>query len=141
MSAPQAAIARIQAIARAMPGMKEAPAYPPESLNQFPFSLAYLRRGESVFEAGWRKDLWTIHWELFFARQLLPAVVEKAMPYGALALAALQADPTLGGAVSTIVASQNSPALSEFGWLEYGSTADPYLGWRFIITVKQETAL
>lgn len=141
MSGPQDAITRIQALAAGLGGMKEAPAYPPESLNQFPFSLCYLRRGESIFEAGWRKDLWVIHWEIFFARQLLNSTVEKAMPYGALALAALQADPTLNGTVSTIVASQNNPAVSEFGWLEYGSQTDLYLGWRFIITVKQEPTL
>lgn len=135
MSEPQDAIARIQVIAKTLPGLAEAPEYPPESINQFPFSLAYLNRGETTFEAGWRKDIWTIFWEIYVARQILARDIAKAMSYAQPALAALHADPTLGGTVSTIV----SPVTCTFGWLEYGSQDNKLLGWRFAVTVKQET--
>jgi hypothetical protein len=128
MSGPQDAIARIQALARTLPGMLEAADYPPETVNQFPFSLAYLRSGETTFEAGWRKSLWTIFWEIYFARQILPRAIERAMPYSELVLDALQADPTLAGTVRATL-----------GWLEYGSIDNKLLGWRFAVTVKQET--
>jgi hypothetical protein len=139
MSGPQDAIARIQAIARTLPGMKEAPDYPPETINQFPFSLAYLRTSETIFEAGWRKDKLTIFWEIYLARQILPNTINQAMPYYGLALAALQDDPTLNGTVSTIIATDAAPLTSTFGWLEYGSIDNKLLGWRFAVTVKQET--
>jgi hypothetical protein len=132
---PQDAIARIQEIARRLDGMREAPEYPPENLNQFPFSLAYLRDGETTFESGWRKSLWTISWELYFARQILPNTVRAAMPFCERVLEALQTDTTLGGTVDTVV----SPVKSAFGWLEYGSADNKLLGWRFTVVVKQRT--
>jgi hypothetical protein len=137
MSTPQDAIARVQAIALGLSGMKEAPDYPPESVNQFPFAVTYYRTGEITMEAGWMKAVYTLFCELHFARQVLPLAVAKAMPYHNTMLAALQADPTLNGTVSTVV----SPVLTTFGVLEYGGPENIHIGWRFTITVKQETVI
>lgn len=131
---PQDAIERIQAIARSLTGIVEAPNYPPESVNQFPFVLTYYRQGNTTLMSGWRKGLHTVFCEFHLARQILPATVQSAMPFYERFMAAIEADPTLGGRVSTII----SPVNHTFGWLEYGSQDNKHLGWRFELTFKQE---
>lgn len=135
MTTPQAAIERVQWHLGRLSGVKQAPDYPPESMSQFPFGLAYLRDGNATFEAGWIKDVYTIVCELHFARQVLPADIAKAMPYNRLMLTALHGDPTLNGTVDTII----SPVEWRFGLLTYGADVDRHLGWRWAITVKQQT--
>ena len=134
---PQDAIARIQAIARGLPGMKDAPEYVPESINQFPFAICYYRQGNTTTMTGWRKGLHTVFCEIHVARQILPSSIKAAMPYYGHMLAALEADPTLAGTISTIV----WPVLHTFGWLEFGPVeTSKNIGWRFEITMKQETS-
>lgn len=132
---PQDAIARIQAIARGLTGMVEAPEYPPENMVQFPLAMTYYRQGNTTLMSGWRKGLHTVFCEVHLSRQLLPGTVKAAMPYYERMMTALEADPTLGGTVSTII----SPVNHTFGWLEYGSQENRHVGWRFEITFKQET--
>lgn len=134
MSTPQDVINRIQAIARALPGVKEAPEYMPESINQFPFALSYYRAGNTTAMAGWRKGLHTFFLEVHIARQVLPAALKTAMPYYDRVIDALVDDPTLGSTVSTIV----WPVNHTFGWLSYGGADNAHIGWRFEVTVKQE---
>lgn len=134
MSDPQDVISRIQSIARALPGVKEAPDYMPESLNQFPFALSYYRQGNTTAMAGWRKGLHVFFMEVHIARQVLPMALKMAMPFYEKVIDALIDDPTLGGTVSTIV----WPVNHTFGWLSYGGTDNAHIGWRFEITVKQE---
>ena len=136
MSGPQDAIARIQTIARGLDGMREAPEYVPESINQFPFALTYYRQGETTTMVGWRKGLHTVHCEIHVARQILPNALKQAMPFYDALLAGLEADPTLGGTVSTIV----WPVTHTFGWMEYGGPTNQTIGWRFAVTFKQETS-
>lgn len=134
---PQDAIARIQTLARGLAGMREAPEYVPENINQFPFALTYYRQGNTTAMTGWRKGLHTVFCEIHVARQILPAALKTAMPYYQSMIAALEGDPTLDGTVSTIV----WPVNHTFGWLEFGTIeANKNIGWRFEITVKQETS-
>lgn len=135
MSQPQDAIARIQAIARGLSGMVEAPDYVPESMNQFPFAMTYYRQGNTTLQMGWRKGLHTVFCEIHVARQILPLAIQTAMPFYERFMAAIEADPTLGGTVSTVV----SPINHTFGWLEFGSPENRNIGWRFELTFKQET--
>lgn len=136
MSGPQDAINRIQAIARGLDGVKQAPDYVPESMNQFPFAITYYRQGETTAMTGWRKGLHTVHCEIHVARQILPNALKQAMPFYDAMLAGLEADPTLGGTVSTIV----WPVTHTFGWMEYGGQNNLTIGWRFAVTFKQETS-
>ena len=133
---PQDAINRIQAIARGIQGVQEAPNYVPEGLNQFPFALTYYRQGNTTAMMGWRKGLHTFFLEIHLARQILPATIQAAMPFYERVMAALEDDPTLAGTVSTIV----WPVNHTFGWLSFGGTDNQHLGWRFEITVKQEVS-
>jgi hypothetical protein len=135
MSRPQDAINRLQEIALAIPGIKEAPQEPPESINQFPFSLAYLRSGEATFvHVGWRQYKWLIHLELHFTRQVLPLDIRAAMPYADLLIAALEDDQKLNGTVAEIM----QPIVVTFGYLAYGNVDNAHLGFRFEIRVKQD---
>ncbi len=135
MSQPQDAIARIQAIARGLAGMVEAPEFVPESMNQFPFAMTYYRQGNTTLQIGWRKGLHTVFCEIHVARQILPLAIQTAMPFYERFMTAIEADPTLNGTVSTIV----SPVNHTFGWLEFGSPENRNIGWRFEITVKMES--
>jgi hypothetical protein len=132
---PQDAIARIQAIVRGLDGVQEAPEYAPESVNQFPFGLAYYRQGDTTLMNGYRKGLHTLAVNIFVARQLLPSSLRQAMPFYERFMAAIEDDPTLGGTVSTVV----SPVKHTFGWINYGGQNNLLLGWQFEVTVKQET--
>jgi hypothetical protein len=132
---PQDVIARIQTIARGLPGVIEAPEYAPESANQFPFAVSYYETGETTLMAGWRKGLHTVACNIYVARQMLPTALKQAMPFYERFMAAIEDDPTLGGTVSTIV----SPVKHSFGWINYGGQNNVLLGWRFQVTVKQET--
>ena len=132
---PQDAIARIQAIVRGLDGVREAPEYAPENVNQFPFGLSYYKTGDTTLMNGYRKGLHTVVCDIFVARQLLPSSIRQAMPFYERFMAALEADPTLGGTVSTIVA----PVRHSFGRISYGDEKALLLGWEFEITVKQET--
>lgn len=131
---PQDAIARLQAIARGLTGIQEAPDYVPEGMNQFPFAMTYYRQGNTTAMMGWRKGLHTVFLEIHLARQLLPSTIKAAMPYYERVLAALEDDPTLNGTISTIV----WPVVHYFGWLEFGGEVNKNIGWRFEITMKQE---
>lgn len=135
MAGPQEAIARIQRLAAGLDGVREAPEYAPEAMNQFPFAVTYYRQGSTEAQSGWRKALHTVYCEIHVARQNLPSALRLAMPFYERLVAALEADPRLGGTVDAIV----WPVSHTFGWMEYGSADNKHIGWRFEITFKQQT--
>lgn len=132
---PQDVIARIQTIARGLEGVQEAPEYAPETVNQFPFALTYYKQGETTVMGGWRKGLHTVICNIIVARQLLPNSLRLAMPFYERFMAAIEADLTLGGTVSTVI----SPVRHSFGWVAYGTQTNTLIGWQFEVQVKQET--
>ena len=97
----EAAIAHLQGIAGDLTGMREAPAAPPESANQFPFAICYERTGETELSTvDSVDDTATIFLEIHVARQLLPAAITTAMTFRDPFLEAVYADLSLGGSVS-----------------------------------------
>ena len=98
----QDAIDWVQDTIGGLEGIRKAPHEPTESIKVFPFSRAYA--GEGVIEVGaigTDRALHSIVVEIHVARTDLPRDVAKAMPYVDSVPAALLADPTLGGTVST----------------------------------------
>ena len=97
----EAAIANLQAITGAVPGIKSAPAAPPESANQFPFAVAYERSGElsNLIGGQMADNKAVIYIEVHVARQLLPQAITLAMSLRDPLIKAIVADPTLGGTV------------------------------------------
>ncbi len=129
-----AAISNLQAKARAISGIKEAPDSPPENAGQFPFAVTYPRNGQ-VDDPGWRKGLHTIFTEFHTSRVLLGSAITATMGYMDAFEDAIARDPRLGGTVDTIV----FPIRYTFGRMEWNGI--PTIGVRYEITVKIQTAL
>ncbi|MBT7070744.1 MAG: hypothetical protein HN975_07640 [Anaerolineae bacterium] len=97
----QAAVEQVQDLMGAVSGVKSAPDYPPENINEYPFVVAYMGGGEIVFDTpSAYKGLHTIIIELHIARKDLPNDIEIAAPYVDSIPAALMADATLAGTVN-----------------------------------------
>lgn len=127
-------IGAIQDKAGALSGMKGAPDTPPESINQFPFSVCYPGSGEwSPQSAGWMKGLHTIICEIHVSRADLSTGVAQAIPYGQLFANALLSDLRLNNTVDTVRAIRYS-----FARLQWGGSGESHLGWKFEVDVKVE---
>lgn len=126
------AIANIASKAAALANLKEAPALPPESINQFPFAATYARATyqDVRFEnAGWAHVFHTIYCEIHVARTLLPRDANLAMSYIEPFIRSLLSDQYLGGTVDAVTGLRYS-----FGRLEWAGQET--LGVRFEIDVK-----
>jgi hypothetical protein len=109
MSTTQDVIAHVQKTIRALAGIGAAPDYPPDSLNVFPFALAYQGASEYKYNTpDDMKTLATIEVEIHFSRQDLSAAIKRAMQYADSIPAALLADTTLGGTCSTFELIESS---------------------------------
>lgn len=134
----QTAIAHIQGLAEGLTGIRQAPDFPPEQMNVFPFAVCYPAAGQ--FQAGpmgLMKGLHNLVVEIHVARKDLPRDVETALPFGELLAAAVLDDPTLGGTVDTVRADEGISYT--FGALAWGGQET--VGWRVIIPVKIQTVL
>lgn len=133
----QSAIADIQAKALTLTGIKEAPAYAPEAINQFPFVVSYAARGTWTGQSGgWKKGIHTVITEIHIARGILPKAIETAMPYCESFPNKLWGDPKLSTTVDTI-----NEIRYTFGFLSWGGEKDVHIGWKFEIDMKIQSAL
>jgi len=122
------AITRLQSHAGALSGMKEAPIDPPESANQFPFAVSYVRGGTWHVEgAGFSHALVTLVSEIHIARTLLPLDIQLALPFFEPFLRKLLNDQTLNDTVENIGDVDFS-----FGAMEYAG--QPTIGWLFVLS-------
>jgi len=123
----QTAIAALQAKVGAVAGIKNAPDYAPDSINEFPFSVAYAQSGtfENV-SLSFGKALHTLVVEIHVSRKDLKTAIQNVMSYGDSVPAAILADPTIGGSVSTF-----RDITYTFGPLNWGTTDT--IGFRFQI--------
>lgn len=98
------AITRLQELSALVSGMKFTPDTPPEASNAFPCSVAFINDGTvSVDDASTTRELYTIRVDLHYNRTNMRkayADLNAAIPAYARLLAG---DPTLSGAVDTIV--------------------------------------
>lgn len=135
------AVAAVQAIARALGGVRAAPENPTETANAFPFAITYpLRVGATPVTGSQTRRLNTLVTEIHCARLLLPAAVAQATVFGDTFPAAIWADPTLGGACNHV-----NEVRGEFVAMVYGGSTGaggvgglPTIGWRFELDLKQE---
>lgn len=134
----QDVIGAIQDIVRGISGIRVAPDYAPDGLNVFPASVVYPVSG--VFTTGpaeVMKGLHTIAVEIHVERRDLAKALKSAIPYGSQVAAALLADTTLGGAVSTF-----GDISYTFGPMAWGDPALQTIGWRLTIEgIKTQDAL
>lgn len=128
------ALRALQAHARALPGVLDAPDNVPESAILFPFAVTYPRSGTLIRNTDTLKGLHVVYTEIHVDRSLLPEAIETAQGYITSFANRVLNDPTLGDNVNTLQVSNESPITYEFGRLEWGTTKT--IGVRFIITFK-----
>lgn len=127
-------VAAVQAKARALDGVKGAPDNPPESINQFPFAVAYPGSlTADPMSDGWRRGLGTIICDIHCARLLLPTAVAQAVPLGDAFINAILGDLTLGGVVDTV-----RQVRAQFAYLTYAGQPNATIGWHVEIDYKRE---
>ncbi len=120
----------LQTMIRSIPGIKEAPAAPPENMNQFPFSLVYVKNFTSLGgSSGWDEIIDVFAIEIHVSRNNLPANYPIALGYRTKIHEKLIADPTIGGTVETFTDFSGT-----FGFLQYGGHEN--LGWQLSLSVK-----
>lgn len=103
----------------------------PDSINQFPALLVYPYTGEiHILSNGVDKSLHTLAMDIVQGAQSLTdnVLLAETWPDGVRAL--LVANPTLSGAVTTVV----SPVQYQARAMRYGNNV--YFGVRFLIQVK-----
>ena len=123
----EAAVSAVQAIVRAVSGIKGAPDLPPESLSVFPIAICHPGEGEiEIKVAGEMQGLHNLVLEIHAPRKNLKTDVEALLPYGDSIPAALLDDTTLGGAVDTF-----GGIGYRFGALSYNGMDT--IGWRFTL--------
>jgi hypothetical protein len=96
----QDAITQVQTIVSGVSGIRAAPNYPPENINDFPFAVAFPGDGEFDIEMGNLSDgIHNIVVELHVARKDLPRDVATAGAYIDSISLALWSKPTLSGRI------------------------------------------
>lgn len=129
------AIKALQGVVRDVAGIRNAPDYPEDGMNIFPYAVAYPVSGRFEPSAGYYTVLHNIVIELHFARKNLPQDVEQALIYAESIPAAIMKDVQLGGKIQTI-----SGITYVFGPLEWGGLDT--IGYRWTLTdVKLQGAL
>ena len=123
----QAVITAAQALVATIPGILQAPAYAPEQISEFPFSVAYAGDGSWEFGAGGgMKGLLSVVIEIHVARLDLPTDLSLVMGFADLVPAKLLATPTISGTCSTFEKIDYS-----FSPMGYGAVET--IGFRFVI--------
>jgi hypothetical protein len=125
-------VTQIQTIVGTVAGIRQAPAYPPDSINVFPFAVAFPASGEIVRNSVASKiELHTVRLEVHVARKDLERDIATVINYGRLIPSALLATDalTLGGHVTTITGITYT-----FGPLGYADTET--VGYTFDINYK-----
>ena len=131
-----AACDAIMAICQAQAWIKQAPDDPPGAATQFPFAALFPGHFTSQRNAGFLTNLHTVHLEIHWSFRDLPRNTADAKDHLGALLAALWADPTLGGTVATI---QDSGIDGDFGPMMWGAVDT--LGYVIRITFKQQPTL
>ena len=115
--------------------IKAAPVAPPESINQFPFSLVYIKKFSTLGGSyHWDEVIDTIGIELHFTRQNLPGAYKAGLACRIELLEKLIADPTIGGSVDTFTDFRGA-----FGGLTY--SGQQTIGWQMTLDVKGKVTI
>lgn len=131
------AIANLQTKSKSA-GCADAPNYAISTMGPSPFSLAFEGSGDTeLISAGFAKDFPTLIVQHHVSANMLPKDIEKAAGLRDTFLKALRDDPTLGGAVDTIVSIRRKFGEMAFGT---GTSAFKTIGYQYEIKVKIDLA-
>jgi hypothetical protein len=137
MSNIQDVVMQIQDAMGALPGMKSAPDYPPESIDMFPFTVAYEGAGTWELSAGQKRWIGDVIVELHMARKDLPRDVAKAAYYSDKVPNAILKEFTsdlLGGTTEAITSIKSSGIV----FMQYNTAqgAGEHLGIIYSVNIK-----
>ena len=136
MSTVQDAIEAIQDIAIAC-GVRYAPDEPPDKITQGPMAITYARGGTWKSAAGMKTGIHTIIAEFHMPLRSFANDLALVRPYIETFANAILADPTLAG---TVGGDGGVPMTYEYFMTTWPSNVYT-IGYRFIITVKQQSAI
>jgi hypothetical protein len=124
------AVENIQALAKALAGIRAAPARPTDATGAWPAVLSYIGAVDvSQQSATHRTRLFTIVTEIHVPRKDLSRDVAKLDPYPTAFPDAVFGDVTLSGAVDTVLSCKGQLLAGEWGGIET-------LKWAFNTQVK-----
>jgi len=126
----EAALGGLQNAVATMAGLARVHSDPPESISEFPAAIVYAWEGEMEASAVGDRAIHTAVVEIHESRQVLPQAIDRAKQWPDKLLAALRANPTLGGSVAAIV----WPVRYRARPLLYGS--ELHYGIRFEVRLK-----
>lgn len=128
----QTVIENIQGFWRSLPGINSAPKGVTEGNITFPFAVTYEASGLlSLASAGWGiLTPSTVYSELHVSQTLLDEAIKLAYGFRTPFLKKFISDPTLDGAVETVVEIRYT-----FGRLEWSKLST--IGYRFEIVLKE----
>lgn len=143
MATPQQVITAIMADIQALTGMRGAPDEAPESINDYPYCVAWVESGTWTTDIpGSKIGLINIRLELHIARKDLPRDIRKAMVWADVIPNALlkPVATTTGDRFDGTVGAMGEISFT-FGELNYGTTnAEKTIGFSFLIRdVKIQT--
>ena len=124
------AVTDLQSSVAALAGVRSAPSVAPDQPAAFPFGVSWIGAVESTkASASLRTDIYTIVTEIHVSRRDMKTDLTLLNTYPALFLAAVWADPTLGGTVRTTLSVTGAFAPSEWAGIETRA-------WHFETRVK-----
>lgn len=130
------AVARVQAIARQCTGVSTAPAQPPENVEILPVSIAWPESGELTGnDATYSRGQHVIRCEMHMPRDILQTAVSRLTTWAEQFPKLLAGDPTLDGAVTTIV----FPVTYSVQSIQWGNTPTLALVWAIPVKILAAT--
>jgi len=119
------AVSRVLAIGRQCTGVKIASS-PPDSLDVLPAVVAWPQSGSlSGMDATFSRGIHNIRCEMHVARDVLPTAIATLTGWAEQFPHLLAGDPTLDGAISTVV----FPVTYDLLFVEWGGTPTLALAW------------
>lgn len=127
------AVKNIQTLARALPGVRAAPDFPPGVAPPGVFAVATVSSaGTTLISAGLRRVKATIVCAILKPFKDLARDTEEMLPYYEAFVDQIEADPTLGGAVDTV--DTTADIRGRMGVWPYNDI--PHFGWRIEVDIK-----
>lgn len=126
------AVARVQAIARQCTGVRASPAQPTESADVLPVAISWPENGTlTPNDATFTTGLHTIRCEMHASRDMLKDAVQKITGWAEQFPKHLAGDPTLDGAVDSIV----FPVTYSVQSIQWGETPTLALVWQVPVKI------
>lgn len=136
------AMTRIQALAiQTHSAVKAAPPVATEGGGELPFILSYPATGRARRITSYFQENSIIFTELHVGRSLLPEAIKLAVEIHEAFLPKLYNDPTLNGAVDTIIFDEDEGVPWTFGELTWGGEVNVHIGFRYEIPIKIHGAI